>query len=153
VRSRGSDFDIPVVFSLVIALLRNKKKFFARHLELYGHNRHARVGRLKPIILKLKWKTKGNFHDCGIFTLLHMESFNGGTAANWDCGLVVESELQYDMLRRLRFKFATKILLHEINVHAEKMLKLAKEFDKVDSLEKMSIIIEAVKNMEQRDRI
>ncbi|GJV90037.1 hypothetical protein Tco_1533975, partial [Tanacetum coccineum] len=24
VRSRGSDFDIPVVFSLIIALLRNK---------------------------------------------------------------------------------------------------------------------------------
>ncbi|GJS20237.1 hypothetical protein Tco_0448869 [Tanacetum coccineum] len=28
VRSRGSDFDIPVVFSLVIALLRNKVRIF-----------------------------------------------------------------------------------------------------------------------------
>ncbi|GKD12750.1 hypothetical protein Tco_1197157, partial [Tanacetum coccineum] len=26
VRSRGSDFDIPVVFSLIIALLRNKEE-------------------------------------------------------------------------------------------------------------------------------
>ncbi|GJY03490.1 hypothetical protein Tco_0369430 [Tanacetum coccineum] len=43
--------------------------------------------------------------------------------------LVVESKLQCDMLRRLRFKYATKILLHEINVHAPKMLELAKEFD------------------------
>nr|GEW88438.1 hypothetical protein [Tanacetum cinerariifolium] len=70
-----------------------------------------------------------------------------------DCGLSVESGLQCDMLRRLRFKFATKILLHEINVHSKKMLELANEFDKVDSLERMAIIIEAVKNREERDRI
>nr|GEX47003.1 hypothetical protein [Tanacetum cinerariifolium] len=61
--------------------------------------------------------------------------------------------LQCDMLRRLRFKFATKILLHEINVHSKKMLELANEFDKVDSLERMAIIVEAVKNKEERDRI
>nr|GEW03650.1 dynamin-like protein [Tanacetum cinerariifolium] len=30
-----------------------------------------------------------------------------------DCGLLVESQLQCDMLRRMRFKFATKLLLHE----------------------------------------
>ncbi|GKC20716.1 hypothetical protein Tco_1022866, partial [Tanacetum coccineum] len=100
------------------------KKFFARHLELYGHNRHARVGRLKPIILKLKWKTKGNFHDCGIFTLLHMESF------------------KVELLQ-----------IGIINLHAKNILELAKEFDKVDSTERMSIIIEEVRNREQRDRI
>ncbi|GKA25482.1 peptidase S8/S53 domain-containing protein [Tanacetum coccineum] len=70
-----------------------------------------------------------------------------------DCGLPVESQLQRDMLRRLRFKFAMKILLHEINVHAEKMLELAKEFDKKDPVEKMAMIVDALKNREQRDRI
>ncbi|GJW80736.1 ulp1 protease family, C-terminal catalytic domain-containing protein [Tanacetum coccineum] len=129
------------------------KKLFARHLKLYGHSRHGTVGRLKHRILKLKWRTSGNFHDCGVFTMLHMESFNGETAAKWDCGLSVESGLQCDMLRRLRFKFATKILLHEINVHSKKMLELANEFDKVDSLERMAIIVKAVKNREERDRI
>ncbi|GKE26605.1 hypothetical protein Tco_1441989, partial [Tanacetum coccineum] len=96
---------------------------------------------------------EANFHDCGIFTMLHMETFNGGPAANWDCGLPVESQLQRDMLRRLRFKFATKILLHEIIVHAEKMPELAKEFDKIDPVEKIAIIVDALKNREQRDRI
>ncbi|GJU86701.1 hypothetical protein Tco_1294247 [Tanacetum coccineum] len=57
------------------------------------------------------------------------------------------------MLRRLRFKFATKILLHEINVHAPKMLELAKEFDKLDSREKLSIVVEAAKNRGERERI
>ncbi|GJR89287.1 hypothetical protein Tco_0213298 [Tanacetum coccineum] len=85
--------------------------------------------------------------------MLHMESYNAGAVANWDCGLVAESGLQLDMLRRLRFKFATKILLHEINVHAQKMLDLAKEFDKLESDEKVSIIIHALKNRKERDRI
>ncbi|GJR78677.1 hypothetical protein Tco_0149462 [Tanacetum coccineum] len=85
--------------------------------------------------------------------MLHMESFNGETATKWDCSLSVESSLQCDMLRRLKFKFSTKILLHEINLHSKKMLELANEFDKVDSLERMAIIVESVKNMEECDRI
>ncbi|GJZ66909.1 ulp1 protease family, C-terminal catalytic domain-containing protein [Tanacetum coccineum] len=129
------------------------KKLFVRHLKLYGHSRHGTVGRLKHRIPKLKWRTSRNFHDCGVFTMLHMESFNGETTAKWDYGLFVESSLHCDMLRRLRFKFATKILLHEINMHSKKMLELANEFDKVDSLERMAIIVEAVKNREERDRI
>ncbi|GJW70099.1 integrase, catalytic region, zinc finger, CCHC-type containing protein [Tanacetum coccineum] len=128
------------------------KKLFTRHLKLYGHQRHSKIQRLKAKILKMKWKTKINFRDCGIFTMLHMESYSGQTASTWDCGLVSESKLQCDMLRRLRFKFATKILLHEINVHAPKMLELAKEFDKLDSREKLSIVVEAAKNRGERER-
>ncbi|GKF01653.1 hypothetical protein Tco_0028576 [Tanacetum coccineum] len=71
-----------------------------------------------------------------------------------DKSLVKDKEkAQLDMLRRLRFKFATKILLHEINVHAQKILDLAKEFDKLESDEKVSIIIHALKNRKEHDRI
>ncbi|GJW11584.1 ulp1 protease family, C-terminal catalytic domain-containing protein [Tanacetum coccineum] len=120
---------------------------------LYGHPRHATVARVKHTIPKVKWKTKENFYDCGIFTMLHMENFNGGPASDFDCGLPVESQLQLDILRRLRFKFATKILLHEINLQSEKMVEFAKEFDKKGPSEKISIIIDAIKNREERDRI
>ncbi|GKA99284.1 hypothetical protein Tco_0827221 [Tanacetum coccineum] len=136
-----------------VASRASKKKLFSRHLKEYGHDRHTKIAKLIPKIPKLKWRTKGNHHDCGIFTMLHMECYNAGAVANWDCGLVAESGLQLDMLRRLRFKFATKILLHEINVHAQKMLDLAKEFDKLESDEKMSIIVNALKNRKERDRI
>nr|GEY04217.1 hypothetical protein [Tanacetum cinerariifolium] len=68
-------------------------------------------------------------------------------------GHIRHTQLQRDMLRQLRFKFATKILFHEINVHAEKMLELAKEFDKTDPVEKMAIIIDAFKKREERDCI
>ncbi|GJT46162.1 hypothetical protein Tco_0954877 [Tanacetum coccineum] len=69
------------------------KKLFTCHLKLYGHQRHSKIQRLKAKILKLKWKTKTTFRDCGIFTMLHMESYSGQTASIWDCGLVSESKL------------------------------------------------------------
>ncbi|GJR64999.1 ulp1 protease family, C-terminal catalytic domain-containing protein [Tanacetum coccineum] len=75
------------------------KMLFARHLKLYGHIRHSKIAKVKQTMPKLKWKTKANFHDCGIFTMLYMETFNGGPAANWDCALPIESQLQHDMLR------------------------------------------------------
>nr|GEZ22610.1 hypothetical protein [Tanacetum cinerariifolium] len=125
------------------------KQLFARYLKQYGHIRHYQVAKVKHTISKLKCKTKENFHDCRIFTMLHMETFNVGPASNLDCELLVELQLQRDMLRRLRFKFAMKILLHEINVHAGKMLELAKEFDKTDHVEKMAIIVDAFKKREE----
>nr|GEW61044.1 hypothetical protein [Tanacetum cinerariifolium] len=67
------------------------KKLFARHMKQYGHIRHAQVAKVKHTIPKLEWKTKENFYDCGIFTMLHMETFNGGPASNLDYGLPVES--------------------------------------------------------------
>ncbi|GJW03079.1 hypothetical protein Tco_1561935 [Tanacetum coccineum] len=97
---------------------------FGRLLKFHGHKRHAMIGKVKPKIPKLKWRTKGNFK--------------------------IVSELQCDMMRRLRFKFSTKILLHELNVYAEKMLKSAMAFDKVDYREKMSIIVEEVRNKKKR---
>nr|GEW62119.1 hypothetical protein [Tanacetum cinerariifolium] len=59
------------------------KKLFAPHLKLYGHKRHSMIGSLKTKIPKLKWKTKINFKDCCIFTMLHMESYIGQIATTW----------------------------------------------------------------------
>nr|GEV36025.1 hypothetical protein [Tanacetum cinerariifolium] len=129
------------------------KKLFAWYLKQYGYIRLTQLAKVKHTIPKLKWKTKENFHDYGIFTMLHMKTFDGGHALNLDCGLPAESQLQRDMLRRLRFKLATKILFHEINVHAGKMLELAKEFDKTDPVEKMVIIVDAFKKREERECI
>ena len=118
---------------------------------MYGFNRHASIRKVKPRIASLKWKTKNNFTDCGVFAMLHMDNYAGEAPGKWDCGLVAESKEQSDQLRLLRFKFATKILLHEINVHAGKMYELALEFDKLPSREKLSIILTAIRNRDARD--
>nr|GFA30045.1 ulp1 protease family, C-terminal catalytic domain-containing protein [Tanacetum cinerariifolium] len=56
------------------------------------------------------------------------------------------------MLRRMRFKIATKIVLHTFNVHAEKMFELAFKFESVNEEQRrISIIINAIKNRDERD--
>ncbi|PWA90757.1 hypothetical protein CTI12_AA097680 [Artemisia annua] len=127
------------------------KDMFARHLKLHCHKRYASIKKLNAKIPRLKWSTRSNYRDCGVFAMLHMESYMGEAPSKWDCGLVAESKEQFDMLRRLRFKFATKMLLHELNVHREKMLDEAKEFDKLDSEVKMEIIVQARMNRKQRE--
>ncbi|PWA92273.1 hypothetical protein CTI12_AA081260 [Artemisia annua] len=127
------------------------KTLFARHLKLYGHNKHASIRKVKPRITNLKWKTKNNSIDCGVFTMLHMDNYTGEAPGKWDCGLVAESKEQSNQLRVLRFKLATKILLNEVNVHAARMYELALEFDKLPPDKKMSIIISAVRNRDERD--
>nr|GEX22257.1 ribonuclease H-like domain-containing protein [Tanacetum cinerariifolium] len=69
------------------------KKLFARHLKLYGHIRHHKIAKLKQKIPKLKWKAMGNFHDCGIFTMLYMETFNDGPARKYATKILEQAHM------------------------------------------------------------
>ncbi|PWA42841.1 hypothetical protein CTI12_AA539640 [Artemisia annua] len=128
------------------------RHFFLTGCILYGHNKQASIRKVKQRIASLKWKTKNNFIDYGVFTMLHMDNYTGEAPGKWDCGLVAESKEQSDQLRVLRFKFATKILLHNVNVYAGRMYELALEFDKLPPGEKLSIILSAVRNRDARNR-
>ncbi|GJW19124.1 hypothetical protein Tco_0026560 [Tanacetum coccineum] len=56
------------------------------------------------------------------------------------------------LLRCTRFKIATKILLHELNVYAQKMFDLAYKFEtENDEQTRISIIVNAIKNRAERD--
>ncbi|GJX92711.1 RNA-directed DNA polymerase, eukaryota, reverse transcriptase zinc-binding domain protein [Tanacetum coccineum] len=100
----------------------------------------------------LKWSTTKNHSDCKVFTMIHLESYFGKPVGQWNVGLCVKSDEQVLMLRRMRFKIATKILLHELNVHAQKMFDLAFKFETDnDEQTRISIIVNAIKNMDERD--
>ena len=60
--------------------------------------------------------------------MIHLESYTGEATSKWDVGLCEESEKQKSTLMRMRFKIATKILLHEDNVRAQNMCDLANSF-------------------------
>ncbi|GJT75235.1 hypothetical protein Tco_1041960 [Tanacetum coccineum] len=47
----------------------------------------------------------------------------------WNVGLCTESHMQDSLLRRMRYKIAAKILLHELNIHSQKMFDLAYKFE------------------------
>ena len=78
--------------------------------------------------MKLKWATKENVVDCGIFLMMHMEQYEGETAKNWNLDIAKEGRDQEIEIIRIRIKYATKILMHELNIHREKMSEEAFEF-------------------------
>ncbi|GKE81290.1 ulp1 protease family, C-terminal catalytic domain-containing protein [Tanacetum coccineum] len=128
------------------------KKFFARHLKKYNHPKHNYVSKLKHRIPKLKWSTTKNHSDCGVFTMMHLEHYFGKPVGQWDFGLCEELDEQVLMLRRMRFKIAAKILLNEFNIYSEKMFDLALKFEtENDEQKRISIIVNAIKNRNERD--
>ncbi|PWA71217.1 hypothetical protein CTI12_AA283080 [Artemisia annua] len=94
-------------------------------------------------VLQPKWKTNDNHVDCGVFAMIHMESYVGEPVKDWDAGLCQESDMQVSLLRRMRFKIATKILLHELNLHSQNMYDLAFQFQEIEEQKRISIIVNA----------
>ncbi|GJX43060.1 peptidase C48, SUMO/sentrin/Ubl1 [Tanacetum coccineum] len=127
-------------------------KSFSRYLCENNHPVHEKVAKVKPRIPKLKCRTTKNHVDCGVFLMIHMESYISEPAARWDVGLCTESHMQDSLLRRMRYKIAAKILLHELNIHSQKMFDLAYKFKtENDEHTRISIIVNAIKNKSERD--
>ncbi|GJR30771.1 ulp1 protease family, C-terminal catalytic domain-containing protein [Tanacetum coccineum] len=106
------------------------KKFFARHLKNYHHPKHIPVAKLKHRIPKLKWSTTKNHSDCGVFTMIHLEHYFGKPVGQWDIGLCEESDEQVSI----------------------KMFDLAFKFESEnDEQTRISIIVNAIKNRDERD--
>ncbi|GKB05036.1 ulp1 protease family, C-terminal catalytic domain-containing protein [Tanacetum coccineum] len=101
------------------------KKLFSRYLNKSEHSSPQAVAKMRPFIPKLKWRTSNNHVDCGVFAMIHMENYVGDAAKNWEFGLCEESDEQLSMLQRLRYKIATKIMLHQFNVVSNKMFDFA----------------------------
>ncbi|PWA41563.1 hypothetical protein CTI12_AA552840 [Artemisia annua] len=127
------------------------KEFFARFLLEHTHPKSDNVMNVRGRVLHPKWKNNNNHVDCGVFAMIHMESYVGETVKNWDVGLCQKSYMQVSLLRRMRFKIATKILLHELNLHSQKMYDLAFKFQEIDEQTRISIIVNAIKNRADRD--
>ncbi|PWA23268.1 hypothetical protein CTI12_AA629150 [Artemisia annua] len=93
-----------------------------------------------------------NHVDCGVFAMIYMESYVGDSVSKWDVGLCPESEKQVSLLRRMRFKIATNILLHALNLHSQKIFDLAFKFQsEIPEQTRISIIVNAIKNRADRD--
>ncbi|GKD04125.1 hypothetical protein Tco_1179099 [Tanacetum coccineum] len=76
----------------------------------------------------MKWKTKKEKIDCGLYMIMHMELYEGSTAAQWKTGLLPENDKNHRMqMDNLRSRIAAKILLHEVNIYQKKMSDYAKK--------------------------
>nr|GEX88626.1 hypothetical protein [Tanacetum cinerariifolium] len=128
------------------------KKLFSRYLKEQNYSSHEAVAKMRPFIPKLKWRTSNNHVDCRVFAMIHMENYVGDTAKNYEFGLCEESDEQLSMLQRLRYKIATKIMLHQFNAVSNKMFDFAFTFETKNTEQaRVSMIVDAIKNMNNRD--
>ncbi|PWA88475.1 ulp1 protease family, C-terminal catalytic domain-containing protein [Artemisia annua] len=138
----GANYDSK--YKHVCDLLKN---LFSKHLERYKHPKASDVRDKKTTIMKLKWGTKNNEVDCGVFLMMHMENYNGETATKWNLGFPTEEENQTMELIKMRVKYATKMLMHEVNKNRAMMSEKANQFAReyTDKDEKQQMIKENIK--------
>ncbi|XP_071688690.1 uncharacterized protein [Rutidosis leptorrhynchoides] len=101
---------------------------FAEHMKFHKHPFANQIEKLERIRISLPWKTIDNVVDCGVFAMFHMDMFKARSENEWSDVLVPESAEQKNQLRKLRIRYASKILSHDLNIHAEQMLRNAKNF-------------------------
>nr|GEY90704.1 ubiquitin-specific protease 13 [Tanacetum cinerariifolium] len=129
-----------------------EKKLFSRYLKEQNHSSHEAIAKMRPFIPKLKWRTSNNHVDCGVFAMIHMDNYVGNAAKNWEFGLCEESDEQLSMLQRMRYKIATKIMLHQFNDVSNKMFDFAFTFETTYTEQaRVSMIVDAIKNRNNRD--
>lgn len=95
---------------------------------------HAKMLPLEPEILEMSWQTDNNYVDCGVFAMRHMETYTGKNVnkKEWDCGLSKESAEQQKELVELRYKYLSKILLSDINLAKDEMMKMLENYEKME---------------------
>lgn len=84
-----------------------------------NHRKASEVAALKLVRIEMKWRTKNNHLDCGVFVIRHMEHYTG-QSKNWDCGFYTESR-QQTQLDTMRIRYAQRIVMHEKNENYHKV--------------------------------
>ncbi|GJV36658.1 peptidase C48, SUMO/sentrin/Ubl1 [Tanacetum coccineum] len=103
---------------------------FGRHLLMYQNTNADKIlkGPKKATNLRMKWKTTKEKIDCGLYMIMHMELYEGSTAAQWKTGLLPENDKNHRMqMDNLRSRIAAKILLDEVNIYQKKMSDYTKK--------------------------
>ena len=99
----------------------------------------------KPTILKMKWKTKKEKIDCGLYMMMHMENYEG--KIKWETGMLEETNKNHRIqTNNLRSKYAAKMMLHEVNEKQKMMSDYALKFaaENPDNKEAEKIVNEAI---------
>ncbi|GJU12035.1 ulp1 protease family, C-terminal catalytic domain-containing protein [Tanacetum coccineum] len=128
------------------------RKVFVQYLYHVKHPKAEAIQKAKITRMRMKWRTKHNYTDCGVFTMLHMESYLGDEG-EWKFGLAKESKQQDEQLKSLRSKFAAKIILSEFNLLRKKFMKLVHEFEQKPGEERKKTIDHAIANRDHRENI
>nr|GEU93932.1 ulp1 protease family, C-terminal catalytic domain-containing protein [Tanacetum cinerariifolium] len=114
------DESLPLRYFFKITIYR---KVLVQYLYYVKHPKAKAIEKAKILRMKMSWRITRNSNDCGVFTMLYMESYIRAKG-EWKCGLAKESKKQNEQLNSLRSKFAAKIILSEFNLLRENFMKL-----------------------------
>nr|GEV70551.1 hypothetical protein [Tanacetum cinerariifolium] len=80
-----------------------------------------------------------------------MENYNRETARNWKLKFPKEDEGNTHDIKRMRVRFAAKMVSHEINIHCKNISKEVVKFAKCynDKKKREALILEAIKTKKQ----
>ncbi|MFS7907206.1 hypothetical protein Hanom_Chr01g00068571 [Helianthus anomalus] len=94
------------------------------YLENIGHPAGGVISLGEPVRLEMPWRTKYIVIDCGIFLMLHMETYKGVAGKGWECRFSNEctdaGEITYKHCKEiddLRHKYIAKMLLSDANMY------------------------------------
>ncbi|WOH00490.1 hypothetical protein DCAR_0519854 [Daucus carota subsp. sativus] len=86
--NRASERPIKNLYGQPLIVLQ---KHFVKYLQTQNHYKFGDISKLVPQRLKMRWQTKENGIDCGVFAMRHMETYFGGGSRNWDAKFAPES--------------------------------------------------------------
>ncbi|PWA69434.1 ulp1 protease family, C-terminal catalytic domain-containing protein [Artemisia annua] len=120
------------------------KEMLIHYLYVTEHPSLTKFKEAQPKIPKMKWKTRKNKLDCGLYMMMHMEMFEGEIGLKWKTNIVDENNRHYaDMIKTMRMRYAAKILLHDVNKEREKMSEFAIKFgEQYNDKEKQKKMVE-----------
>ena len=79
--------------------------------------------------MKFKWRTEKNKIDSGLYTMMHMELYQGESATKWKTDIVEENNRDYLIqMTNMRMRYTTKILMHEMNTKRGLISEYANKF-------------------------
>ncbi|CAH9084890.1 unnamed protein product [Cuscuta europaea] len=99
-------------------------------------SKSERVRKATPKRLGMEWRQTKNLYDYGIFTMRHMETYQGQGLQGWNIGL---KETDTKLVGMLRVKYISAILVNENNEYMQSNLVKARNFAKKAKEEKQML--------------
>ncbi|MFS7903366.1 hypothetical protein Hanom_Chr01g00023211 [Helianthus anomalus] len=102
-----------------------QKDVVVKYLKHVRHPRCNGIAARQPVRLEISWATIGNYEDCGIYAMRHMETWMGITEDRWDVGFPTKMAKAKKKIAQLMKKYGVKLITSEANKHREHILKEA----------------------------
>ena len=71
-----------------------QKRFFSQYLIERGRPKAEEVKSFRTVYVKTEYQDNVNLHDCGIYTMRHMETYYGDLQS-WDHGFQKEKVIMF----------------------------------------------------------